>query len=363
MPKSKLSSNISCVLILIAFFLISMMQSPVYATLYLGWDPLPSDLLPSEYDALYLGDDPANWTWSTPFTSEIKDVYVAAPIHPIAYEPVMEYNGSHDNFSVDLAFYSPGAYIAKVDFIDDYIEDHIQFLYVNSYPAKKDKVKNHSRQVKIEQPLTPDVIIIEDPVSDNGAIKNAAEAIDGEVRAGTVAEAIQRVKDAYANSGNQPVDVDLVAHGTSNAISVGAGDKQVGLHPDKELFDNSQAVKKFIAELNGKVSSLTLKGCNVAAGVDDPGRDHLMEHLADGLWVPVYAWDMEIFWTAPWEPFGVVTLREGYASIDVHGNLHKTNPIPESGTMLLLGTGLVAFAGFRKEFRRKFSFLKHKNIL
>jgi hypothetical protein len=348
MPKPKSSLNVSYVLILIAFFLISMMQSPVYATLYLGWDPLPSDLLPSEYDALYLGDDPANWTWSTSFTGEINNVYVAAPIHPTPYEAVDEYNGSHNLYSVDLEFYSPGAYIAKVDFTDDSIEDHVQFLYVNSYPAKKGKIKQHSRQTKIEQPVNNDVIIVEQPVSDNGAIRNAAEAIDGEVRAGTVDEAIQAVEDAYTNSGNQPVNVEIVAHGTGNAISVGAGDTQVGLHPDRELFDDSEAVKEFIKELNGKVSSLTLKGCNVAAGVNDPGRDHLMEHIADGLGVPVYAWDMEIFWTAPWDVFGL-TLREGYASIDVHGNLNRTNPIPEPATIFLLGTGLVAFAGFRKK--------------
>jgi hypothetical protein len=293
-----------------------------------------------------LGDNPVNWNWSETFSYEIKDVYVAAPIHPTPYEPVTEYNGIHNTFDASLEFYSPGVYTAKIDFLDDLVQDHIQFLYVYSYLGKKDKgPERHSRQRKVVLPVTPDVKIIETPDSDNGAIGIAADIINGEVRAGSVADAIQRVNDAYANNGNQPVDVVLVGHGASGVISVGAG---TGADPAKELEDNSQAVQDFIAALKGKVTSLTLKGCSVAGGVDAPGRDHLMERLADGLGVPVYAWDQEIAYTAPRTLLGI-TLREGYQSIDVHGSLHRADPIPEPSTLLLLGTGLACLVCFRRK--------------
>ncbi|GGA58375.1 hypothetical protein [Okeania sp. KiyG1] len=318
------------------------------AAIFLDWNPSLSELPPFEYDAIFFEEDPDTWKWDVSFSDEIANVFVAAPIHPIPYLPIEEYNGNHDNSTVSLEFFSPGVYTAKVDFSNPSIEDMIQFFYVdssilNNQECSTCKPPQHSRTQKIDHPGT-DVIILEQPNPEDKAIKDAADILEGEKRASSVDQAIQHIKDAFANKGNKPVSVKIVAHGSSDYISIGSGTgkPQAG----KFLFDNDASVDKFIKELKGKISSLTLKACCVAKGVEKPGRNHLMERLADGLGVTVSGWDQEIVVVR-----NTPGKRDGYFGLDVHGKKLSAQSVPEStSTLSLLALGTFATA----------STLKHK---
>ena len=332
---------------LLLSILTPVIPSTVKAATILDWNPSLSELPPFEYDALFFeADQPDTWNWNTLFSNEIKDILVAAPIHPIPYEPITEYNGNHNNFGVALEFFSPGVYTAKVDFVDNSIEDHIQFFYVGSSLSTTDcptcNKPQHSRVGAIVEHPSVDLIILESPETDNGFIPNAAQILEGEQRASSVDEAINLIKQAFANKGNKPVSVKIVAHGNENVVSIGSGTKE--LKPGKFLFDNDASVNKFINELKGKVSSLTFKSCCVAKGVNKPGRDHLMERLADGLGATVSAWDQEITAVPP-----TPGKRDAYFALDVHGTKGSIQPVPEPTS--IIGSGLAL--GFGALFKRQ----------
>jgi hypothetical protein len=327
------------------------------AAVILDWDPTPADLPSFEYPEISLGDDPSRWFWTATFAHEIKDVLVTPTIHPVAYVPGLEFDGVHDAFSTTLTFASPGTFTARILFADPLVDALTQFIDVNSYPADCDaggcqgdkKPRKRSRNVKIENPKV-DLVIVETPDHDNNAIRNAADMFVGEQRAGTVAAAIQHIKDAYAAAGNKPVAVKIVGHGNKGQISIGDGDGPTAadLEVAKYLFDNNASVQSFITELKGKLSTLVLEGCCVAGGVDEPGRDHLMEKLSDGLGARVIAWDDTIYFTAPWTIPVIGTVRDGYASIDVHAR-QRTVPEPASVTLMILG--LVGLTLRRRAYR------------
>jgi hypothetical protein len=327
-----------------------LIPSAVNAATILDWNPSLSELPPAEYDALFFAaDQPDTWNWNASFSNGIKDIFVAAPIHPIPYKPVTEYNGNHDNFGVSLDFFSPGVYTAKIDFVDNSVEDKIQFFYVGSSLSTTEcptcNKPQHSRVGAIVEHPSVDLIILESPETDNGYIQNAAEILDGEKRASSVDEAINLIKEAFTNKGNKPVSVKIVAHGNENVVSIGSG---TTLKPGKFLFDNDASVNKFINELKGKVSSLTFKSCCVAKGVDKPGRDHLMERLADGLGASVSAWDQEIA-AVPKTTLLGITIRDGYFALDVHGKKGSIQPVPEpTSTFSLLALGTLGAASTLK---------------
>lgn len=323
--------------------LLCALPGVLQAGVILDWNPSLAELPSAEYDHRVLGFDPAAWHAELTFGSQVRDVYVAAPLHSTPYAPVVEYDARQDDFSASFDFYSPGLYASRTVFIDPDVEDHIEFFYVGAAAAKKGTVRQ-SRPQEIVQPFVADIILVEEPneetgESSEGAIDAAVGVIDGEERVSTVAEAITKIKDAADKKG-APITVELVGHGAGGVISVGAGTAPQGKFAGAELYDFSAATQQFIEALKGKVSSLILKGCSVAEGVDDPGRTHLMETLADGLGATVYAWDDEIIWNSG------SLFRSGHASVDVHGARKFREPatVPEPPTWLMLGSLLlVAF--------------------
>lgn len=317
-------------------------SSSIRAETFLDWNPLPPELPPMEYDAIFFDpDDPASWNWSQSFSNEIKDLFVAAPIHSIPYEPIVEYDGSHNDFEASLSFSSPGVYAAKIDFLDDSLEDTIQFFYagasVSNNKCDTCKPLTHSRPVEIEHPGADLIIIDTQRDGDNKFVEVAAEILDGEQEAGNVQGAINLVNQAFTNNGNKPVSVKIVGHGAGNIISIGGGQNPGA----GQFLQNSNAdVQNFVNQLKGKISALTLKGCCIAQGVNEPGRNHLMEVLADGLGVPVTSWNETITAVRPRTLLGI-TLREGYFGIDVHGEKGSIQPVPEhSSTVSLLAIGI-----------------------
>lgn len=314
------------------------------AAVFLDWNPSLSELPPDEYRQQILGFDPDFWTRDLTFSSSISDVFVAAPLHPIPYQPVIEYNASHDNLSASFSFSSPGVYVSKVVFEDPDVDDVIDFFFVGAAKGSKGRSED-SRKTKIEQPFMADCIIVEQPAVETGAgagaMAIAASVIAGEQRASTVAEAITKIKECQEEKG-RPVSVELVGHGAGGVISVGAG---TGASPGAELENSSASTQQFIESLNGLVTGVILKGCCIAQNVDNPGRNHLMEVLADGLNAPVFAWDQTIYWVEG----GL--FRSGYAGIDVHGKESSRTPIPEPSSNLgFLALGIFGVA----------STLKHK---
>lgn len=336
-PKPAYRSHFFRIPLALVLVLTAGIHNLAFASVILDWNPSLSELPPSyNYGEQVLGFDPAYWTKDLNFSNLIKDVYVAAPLHPISYQPIVEYNASYGTSSASFSFYSPGVYVSKVVFDNQDIDPVIDFFFVGAATGSKGKTEN-TRPTKIEQPFVADCILVEQPAVETGngagAMGVAASVIDGEQRVSSVAEAITKIKECQKAKG-RPVSVELVGHGNSGVISVGAG---TGAAPGAELEDTSASTQQFIQSLIGSVTDIILKGCSVASGVDAPGRNHLMEVLADGLNSKVYAWDQTIYWVEG----GV--FRSGYAGIDVHGKQSSRSPIPEPAILSLFLIGIPCF--------------------
>ena len=75
----------------------------------------------------------------------------------------------------------------------------------------------------------------------------------------------------------------------------------------------------------------------------------------------VAEFDFSIFIDPPWDiglSYGNGALWAGtantsqYGGNEIVGRINVTPPIPEPATVLLLGTGVVGLAGFRKKFKK-----------
>ncbi len=287
------------------------------------WNPTAEELLPEAYPYSLIGvRDPLVMTHA----DALQNIYMAPPEHPVAYrfgeDPTLgqeyDYFGyiqSECNPYVSfLWFYNPGVYVVKFDYATQ--PDTIQFFYADAAPGHRGPLKN-SENRRINTPsASPGAFIIEDPdpANDNGYISNAVTVVPTAKRASSVAAAIGFVNQAYADNGNQAVDVVLVGHGNSSQISVGAGQS---VAPTKQLVDNDADVQTFVTALQGKISSIYLVGCYIGQDLDTK-PNHLMKSLLNGLRTPqqtvvVYAYDQEVSATQPgW-------FRAGYFSVDVHG--------------------------------------------
>jgi len=76
-----------------------------------------------------------------------------------------------------------------------------------------------------------------------------------------------------------------------------------------------------------------------------PGTDGIPTTDNIGITVP-FAWAMEIYYVTPSEGFGA------RADEPYQGTFGQGNPIPEPTTMLLLGSGLIVLAGFKRRFKK-----------
>ena len=301
----------------------------------LAWNPSTSELPPSsQYPAdVHLQASPnGGWDWNfTAPSGTIKDAYVAPTIHSNPYllgtsSNPLDYNGDVCAYSnAFVHFTSPGVYAIKVDYENPTLTDYIEFVHPgapgpagdagNPDQAVKSRYKEATLPFGTTAATASHVWIIEDATADNGFLPAAAQVVTGEVRVTSVAAAIQAVNTAYANNGNQPVDVTFAGHGLKSRISVGDGQTTL---PGKYLESNDASVQSFTTQLKGKVNRVALIGCNVADDLSSP--THLMKSLSTGLsttqhTVTVYSWDANMRAVVPGPR------RTGYFAVDTSGTM------------------------------------------
>ena len=121
---------------------------------------------------------------------------------------------------------------------------------------------------------------------DNGFLPQRATAVEGELRASSVSDMVQKVL-AHLKDGQKIGRLIISGHGAKGNISVGAGQGSIN---GKEINGDSKHWKTELAKLKDKFDpnkgELFLRGCNVGAG--QAGSKKLQE-LADFLNIRVFA--------------------------------------------------------------------------
>lgn len=182
---------------------------------------------------------------------------------------------------------------------------YIDFETLEDTPAKSE---SQSKETKV------DIEVLEQPAAglDNGFIPQRASAVDGELRATSVSDMVQKVLN-HLKPGQKIGKLTLSGHGAKGNMSVGAG---IGNAPGKIVNGDSRHWKPELEKLKGKfdpsTGELYLRGCNVGAG--EAGSKKLKE-IADFLGIKVSA------------PTGTVT-STGEENGSVNQVAHPGSPAP-----------------------------------
>jgi hypothetical protein len=108
---------------------------------------------------------------------------------------------------------------------------------------------------------------------------NARASIVGEEAMDSVQDVVNDITAHWNNNGNTPFTLAIIDHGRSGLQSMGDGDVTVAGKFIDNLARSASDRQDFIDACDGKVTTVTLYGCNVAEGSDG---DELLEMLATG---------------------------------------------------------------------------------
>ncbi|CAM9904805.1 unnamed protein product, partial [Phaeothamnion confervicola] len=167
---------------------------------------------------------------------------------------------------VNVTMISPGPYLVKAVRTGSSggtsLNDIIQLMF-NSWSDPKDKSATGTT-ARIAAP-SGDLILI-DSTTPDGAMDAYRQAYPNGTPMGSVQDAIDAINNHWNNNGNQPFSVVLIGHGAPGNQGMGDGqDTVVG----KNISDqpaSAPSLAAFTAACKGKVSSITMYGCNVAKG-------------------------------------------------------------------------------------------------
>jgi hypothetical protein len=296
------------------------------------WNPSPGDVPLGLYPEAYVSA-PTFTTLQTNF--RIQSVFIAPPIHPIAYkfgdDDGPHYGQAADYYgvlytatyqSVEMEFYNPGVYIAKLHFVDPNIADQIMFWFVGAGPAdgtgdggpSSPRTQQMAITSSIPQAGQDTLVVIENTTHDATQYDQTAKGfVVGYQLASNVDQFIALVNNQYANNNNHPITVVLIAHGYDSLQSIGAGGAFT--IPNQFIQDFNDGVQKIVQSCAGEISNMLLLGCEIALTVDTK-QNHLMRSLSEGLCTPtvsvtVSAWDQCVTACDPgW-------VRPGYFAVNV----------------------------------------------
>ena len=273
----------------------------------------PSDVLQIPGKEIPLGEY-SGLRWQLEWQDgPISCVRVAPPImrQSQPYERGADYDGwvLSNEFSID--FNAPGIYNVQVELKDGNYRYYL--LWVQSYILGSGPACSNGRAVEI---TPPDVEAYVLGNSNDTAFRLSKVAVP-EYLPGlgnnfmietNMPDTIGAINRAF-NAAGRPLRVAIGGHGTVSYIGL---NKPRLMQADQKMEDNDALVQRFILPpgenggVRGSVSELYLDACCVSGGLSaqvnfghiirpaDSHMNHLMRHLANGLRVPVIAWDKNL---------------------------------------------------------------------
>ncbi|MCI0362659.1 MAG: DUF4347 domain-containing protein [Phycisphaerales bacterium] len=220
----------------------------------------------------------------------VVDVRIAPPIallHGNDYICGTDYSADLTDGTATINFVRRGPYFIRIIRQSGAIEGYLAAVGVRSYGTTCQG--GASKEIDCGD---PDIVIVANNIGWEHSWGDTGEIVDG----------IQAAKDAicakYKANGNQPIDVAINAHGSSGSIDI-SGEKL-----------SSENVDEFMEGLAGKISSLTIFSCSVAAGED--GQSLICE-LEIGLGADVTGFTGKVSDTPPDQEQAWFTSGEPYS--------------------------------------------------
>jgi hypothetical protein len=171
----------------------------------------------------------------------------------------------HQTGDVTITLLSAGPYLVRTvrtGSSGGSLADTVELMY-NSYAHPKGKKKTGSTAT-IPSP-SADLILIDNTTPDD-ALEKDRQAYPNHTPIGSVQDAIDAIQNRWNNNGNQPFSVALIGHGESASMGMGDGKATIIGKHIADTADAAPFLAAFTAMCKGKVTSITMYGCNVADG-------------------------------------------------------------------------------------------------
>lgn len=310
----------------------STTSSYTYTSNYIGGSLLGVRILP------LLNSNPNATSGEGEYTaSELSNINTSNYLDYFYRLPNVHYTADLESSGVVIDYRASGQYFVEIDAIDDQgieftriFHDQVDDFFGEDPPsAGKDKA-SVSRVIKSP---TADLLIVSDgDPNDNGFNKNAFNTLEDEgknvEKANSLANAIEKIKEAYEANSSKKISVVLTGHGRDGSIKIGTeriNSDADGVMTPEEFKD---AIKKY-------VHTIEFFSCNVAKG---KVGDDFLDIFSELGTASAYPTTVTSGGSSSW--FGFVW--NGFFDVNALGKKAVVT-VPEPATLWLLLLGSIGF--------------------